>query len=106
VGHELRDRRIFDKESIMNEYHVKEALTDVAGRVQSAAGAFADDPATELKGKARQASARLEGAYGDAVDAVTDARQSVGRVVQANPMAAILTAVAVGYVLGWALHRD
>ena len=90
----------------MNEYHVKEALSDAAGRVQSAAGAFADDPATELKGKVRQASARLEGSYGDAVDAVTNVRRSVKRVVQANPMAAILTAVAAGYVLHWMLHRD
>jgi uncharacterized protein YjbJ (UPF0337 family) len=90
----------------MNEHHVKEALSDAVGRVQSAAGAFTDDPATELKGKVRQASARLEGSYGDAVGAVTSARQSVNRVVQANPMAAILTAVAVGYVLHWALHRD
>jgi uncharacterized protein YjbJ (UPF0337 family) len=90
----------------MNEHYMQDALSDVAGRVQSAAGALADAPATELKGKARQASAKLEGAYGDAIDAVTSARQSVGQVVQANPIAAILAAAAVGYILGWALHSD
>jgi len=90
----------------MNEHQMKGALGDVVGRVQSAAGAIADDAGTELKGKARQAGAKLEGAYGEAVDAVSNARQSVGRVLQANPMAAILTAGAVGFILGWAMHRD
>jgi uncharacterized protein YjbJ (UPF0337 family) len=90
----------------MNEHHAKGAFSDVAGRVQSAAGAIADDPATELKGRARQAGAKLEGAYGDAVDAVSDAGQSVGRALQAKPMATILMAGAVGFILGWAMHRD
>ena len=90
----------------MNEHHMQDAYSDVAGRVQSTAGALADDPGTELKGKARQAGAKLEGAYGDAVDTVSNVRESVGRVVQANPTVAVLIAGAVGFALGWAMHRD
>ena len=74
--------------------------------MQSAAGAIADDPSAELKGKARQAAGKLEGAYGDAVGTVSKARRSIGRAVQGNPMAAILMAGAAGYILGWTMHRD
>ena len=90
----------------MNEHHVTGALHEVAGRVQSAAGALAGDPADDLQGKAREARARLEGAYGDAVDAVNQAGQSLGRTVQANPMITVLVAAAAGYLLGRWAHRD
>jgi len=90
----------------MNEHHVTGALHEVGGRVQSAAGALAGDLADGLQGKAREARTRLEGAYGDAVDAVNQAGQSLGRTVQANPMITVLVAVAAGYLLGRWAHRD
>ena len=60
----------------------------------------------DLQGKAREARARLEGACGDAVDAVNHAGQSLGRTVQANPMITVLVAAAAGYLLGRWAHRD
>jgi uncharacterized protein YjbJ (UPF0337 family) len=90
----------------MNEQQMKGAVGNMAGRVQSAAGALSDDPAVEIKGKGRETLGRLQGAYGDAVDAVSDAGGSVTRAIEANPIAAVLIAGAVGYVLGWALSRD
>ena len=90
----------------MNEHHMKGAFNEVAGRMQSAAGALAGDGAHDLEGKAREARARLEGAYGDAVDAVSDAGRSVGRTIQANPTTAVLVAAAAGFLLGWSMHRS
>jgi uncharacterized protein YjbJ (UPF0337 family) len=94
------------KESIANDHHLQGAVSDVAGRVESAAAAIADDPATELKGQVRQASAKLEAAYGDALDAVRNARESVARLVKSYPMAAVVTAATVGFILRSAMHRD
>jgi uncharacterized protein YjbJ (UPF0337 family) len=90
----------------MNEHQVKGAFNQAAGRVQSATGALVGEASTDLQGKAREARARLEGAYGDAVDAVSQAGQSVSRTIQSNPTVAVLAAAAVGFVLGWAMHRD
>ena len=90
----------------MNEHQMKGAVGDMAGRVQSAAGALMDDPAVETRGKARETVGKLQGAYGNAVDAVSDAGKSAKGVIQANPIAAVLIAGAVGYVLARALSRD
>ena len=90
----------------MNEDQIKGAAGNMAGRVQSAAGALRDDPAAEIKGKVRETVGKLQGAYGGAVDAVSEAGDTVTRAIQANPMAAVLIAGAVGCVLGWALSRD
>ena len=43
---------------------------------------------------------------GDAVDTVSDVGGSVTRAIQANPLAAILIAGTIGYVLAWTLSRD
>ena len=90
----------------MNEDQIKGAAGNMAGRVQSAAGALSDDPVVEIKGKVRESVGKLRGAYGDAVNAVSDAGGSVTRAIQANPIAAVIIAGAVGCVLGWALSRD
>jgi uncharacterized protein YjbJ (UPF0337 family) len=90
----------------MNEHQMEGTVANMAGRVQSAAGALSDDPVVEIKGKLRETVGKLQGAYGDAVDTVSDAGGSVTRAIQANPVAAILIAGTIGCVLGWALSRD
>ena len=90
----------------MNEQQVKGAVNQAAGRVQSAAGALAGDASSDVRGKVREAGARLQGAYGDAVDAVSQARDRMGRTIQSNPTAAVLVAAAAGFVLGWTMRRD
>ena len=90
----------------MNEYQVKGAFNQAAGRVQSATGALVGDASTDVQGKVREAGARLEGAYGDAVDTVSQAGQSLSRAMRSNPTVAVLGAAAVGFVLAWAMRRD
>jgi len=90
----------------MNEHQMEGTVGNMAGRVQSAAGALSDDPVAEMKGKVRETAGKLQGAYGDAVDTVSDVGGSVTRAIQANPLAAILIAGTIGYVLAWTLSRD
>ena len=94
------------KEISMNEHQMEGTVGNMAGRVQSAAGALSDDPVAEIKGKVRETAGKLQGAYGDAVDTVSDVGGSVTRAIQANPLAAILIAGTIGYVLAWTLSRD
>ena len=90
----------------MNEHEVNSTVNEVAGRMQSAAGALAGDAADELAGKAREARARLESVYGDAVDTVRGARQSLGRTIQANPVISVLVAAGAAFLLGRLVRRD
>lgn len=90
----------------MNEHRMMGAVGSMAGRVEGAAGALTDDPAVEIKGKVRERVGKLQGAYGDAVDAVNDAGSTVTRAIQANPITAVLIAGTMGCVLGWALSRE
>lgn len=90
----------------MNVHQMEGTVGDIAGRVQSAAGALSDDPAVEIKGKVRETVGKLQGAYGDAIDTVSEAGGSVKRAIEANPVTAVLIAGTIGCVLGWALSRD
>jgi uncharacterized protein YjbJ (UPF0337 family) len=90
----------------MNEHQMEGTVGNIAGRVQSAAGALSDDPVAEIKGKARETVGKLQGAYGDAVDTISDAGGSITHAIRANPVAAILIAGTIGCVLAWALSRD
>ena len=90
----------------MNEHQMEGMAGNMAGRVQSAAGALSDDPVVETKGKVREAVGKLQGSYGDAVDTVSDAGASLTRAIRANPVAAILIAGTIGCMLAWALSRD
>lgn len=90
----------------MNEHQMEGAVGNMAGRVQSAAGALSDDLVVEIKGKVRETVGKLQGAYGDVTDTVSDAGGSVTHAIRANPVAAILIAGTIGCVLGWALSRD
>jgi uncharacterized protein YjbJ (UPF0337 family) len=90
----------------MNEHQMEGSVGNMAGRVQSAAGALSDDPVAEIKGKVRETAGKLQGAYGDAVDTVSDVGGSVTRAIQANPVAAVLIAGTIGCVLAWTLSRD
>lgn len=90
----------------MNEHQMEGTVGNMAGRVQSAAGALSDDPVGEIKGKVRETAGKLQGAYGDVVDTVSDAGGSLTRAIRTNPVAATLIAGTIGCVLGWALTRD
>lgn len=89
----------------MNENRVEGAFQNVAGKVQDAVGGLTGDSRTQAEGKARQVAGKVQDAYGQAADQARDAAGSVGRLVEQQPVAALLIAGLVGCVLGWLSHR-
>ena len=90
----------------MTTDRVTGAFEDAAGKVQDAVGGLAGDGATQAKGKWHQAAGKAKGLYGDAADQVQSAYSGAIQRTQDNPMAALLIAVGVGYVLARLLHRE
>lgn len=93
----------------MDEDRIKGAATNVGGKVKDAVGSLTGDSKTQAEGKADQASGQLQNAYGSAKDAASEAADTVGSQVDSfmkeQPFAALLTAVGVGYVLAFLIHR-
>jgi len=93
----------------MDEDRIKGAATAIGGKVKDAAGGVLGDGKTQAEGKAEQASGQLQNAYGSAKDTAREAAGTLGAQVDAvlkeQPMAALLGAVGVGYVLARLMHR-
>ena len=93
----------------MDEDRIKGAATNLGGKAKDAAGGLVGDPKTQAEGKADQVSGQLQNAYGSAKDAAGEAIDAVGSqvngFVQEKPLATLLAAVGVGYVLAFLIHR-
>ncbi len=93
----------------MDEDQIKGAATNIGGKVKDAAGGLLGDSKTQAEGKADQASGQVQNAYGSAKDAVRESADTLGTQVDSfvkeRPMAALLGAVGVGYVLARLMHR-
>ncbi len=93
----------------MDEDRIKGAATNVGGKVKDAVGGLTGDSKTQAEGKADQVSGQLQNAYGSAKDAASEAVDTVGSQVDSfmkeRPLAALLTAAGVGYVLAFLIHR-
>jgi len=90
----------------MTAERVTGAFEDAAGRVQDAVGGLTGDAATQAKGKLHQAAGKAKGLYGQAADQAQNVYSGTISRVQDNPVAALLIAAGVGYVLARLLHRD
>jgi uncharacterized protein YjbJ (UPF0337 family) len=82
----------------MDENRIEGAARDLGGKVQDAVGGLTGDAATQARGKVNQAAGKVQNAYGQAVDEVKS-------YATETPIAAMLTALCVGIVLGWMLKR-
>lgn len=89
----------------MSENRIEGAFHEATGRVEDAAGALAGDARTQFRGKARQARGKLQGAYGEKIDQARDAAAALGNMIERQPVAAVLIAGGVGYLLGRLMHR-
>ncbi|MGI4942410.1 MAG: CsbD family protein, partial [Janthinobacterium lividum] len=67
------------------------------------------DTKTQAEGKADQAKGRVQNTYGSAKDNVSEVADSLGSQLDTflkdKPVAALLSAVGVGYVLARLMHR-
>jgi uncharacterized protein YjbJ (UPF0337 family) len=82
----------------MDDRRFEGAARDLGGKVQDTVGGLTGDSQTQARGKANQAAGQAENAYGKAIDGLKDFATS-------DPVAAMLSAVGVGIVIGWMLRR-
>ncbi|MGI4796359.1 MAG: CsbD family protein [Janthinobacterium lividum] len=93
----------------MDEDRIKGAATNIGGKVKDAVGGLTGDTKTQAEGKADQAKGRVQNTYGSAKDNVSEVADSLGSQLDTflkdKPVAALLSAVGVGYVLARLMHR-
>jgi uncharacterized protein YjbJ (UPF0337 family) len=79
---------------------IEGALQDIGGKLQDAVGAAAANPGLQVKGKARQAAAKVHQTYDEALDSLRETAVS-------NPIATLAAVAGIGFLLGvlWA-RRD
>jgi uncharacterized protein YjbJ (UPF0337 family) len=82
----------------MDENRFEGAARDVGGKIQDAVGGLTGDAKTQGRGKVNQAVGDAQNTYGQALDGVRDFATEA-------PVAAMLSALGVGLVLGWMLRR-
>ncbi len=82
----------------MDENRIEGAARNVGGKLQDAVGGLTGDAATQARGKANQAAGQAQNAYGAAIDALKE-------FATETPVAALLSALGVGIVVGWMLRR-
>jgi uncharacterized protein YjbJ (UPF0337 family) len=82
----------------MDENRFEGAAREVGGKIEDAVGGLTGDAQTQARGKANQAAGRTQNAYGQAVDGLKNFATS-------DPIAAMLSALGVGIVIGWMLRR-
>jgi uncharacterized protein YjbJ (UPF0337 family) len=87
------------------------------GNVQEGVGKTIGDTKSEMKGVMNQAAGAVQDAYGKTVDAALEGAQTVKeaaiqghdtvrRIVEDNPYTAIAIALGIGFVIGYATHRQ
>lgn len=93
----------------MNIDSLKGTANEALGQVKQAAGRYSGDARTQAEGYYDQASGIAQRNYGQARDVVTDVAQNgtaaLVRQVEDQPIASLLVAAAVGFVVGWAVRR-
>jgi uncharacterized protein YjbJ (UPF0337 family) len=89
----------------MDTNRVTGTARSMAGKVEDAYGRLTGDQGSRVQGMADQASGALEDAYGRASDVARDSSRQLADMVQERPMAALLMAVAAGYMLSWMMRR-
>jgi uncharacterized protein YjbJ (UPF0337 family) len=82
------------------------AFEDAAGKMQDAVGGLTGDAATQVKGKLHQASGKAKVLYDGAADQAQNVFSGMIRRTQDNPVAALLIAAGVGYVLSRLFRRE
>ena len=93
----------------MDEDRIKGAATNIGGKVKDAVGGLTGDTKTQAEGKMDQASGQLQNTLGSAKDAAREGASTIGAELDSfmseKPMASLLIAVGVGYVLARLMHR-
>lgn len=71
-----------------------------AGKAQETVGKALDDPEMQAAGAGRQLGGLAQEAYGDTKDTVANAVRCAGKMVEQQPLTALLAVGVAGYLLG------
>ena len=93
----------------MDEDRLSGAATNMGGKIKDAVGGLVGDSRMQAEGKGDQLSGRVQNTYGSAKDAVSDGASTMGEqiegFVQDQPVVALLTAAAIGFVFARLINR-
>jgi len=111
----------------MNEDILSGTASNLGGKVEQAAGSMTGDAKLQGQGKIDEVKGQVQAGFGRAkdnlrstIDTLSDqartaasgvqtqagnAGESIGAMVKEQPIAALLTATAVGYLLAFLIHR-
>ncbi|NIE76169.1 CsbD family protein [Pantoea sp. Tr-811] len=82
----------------MKREQIEGVAEKVAGKAQSAAGQWLDDPQLEAEGDARQVSGQITKSYGDALD-------NVSAFVREKPLTSLAVAAGLTLLVSRLLRR-
>ena len=83
---------------MVDENRIEGTARNIGGKIQDAVGAVTGDAATQARGQMNRVAGSAQNAYGQAVD---EARNFASD----QPIVALLSAMAVGIVIGFLLAR-
>lgn len=89
----------------MNATKIKGGAKEAAGRVEGAAGILGGDPDLELKGRVDELAGSAQKAFGEAVEMGEEAVARMRDFVEEEPWKAVAIAGAVGLLIGLAVRR-
>ena len=84
---------------------IKGAAKQAAGRIEGAAGILSGDTATELNGRIRELTGAAEKSFGEIVDVAEDSAAKVRDFVEQEPWKAVAIAGVVGLLIGLVVRR-
>ena len=84
---------------MVDENRIEGTARNIGGKIQDAVGAVTGDKETQARGQMNRVAGSAQDAYGQAVD-------EVRRFASDQPVVALLSAMAVGVVIGFLLGRS
>jgi uncharacterized protein YjbJ (UPF0337 family) len=87
-----------EKTGMIDENRIEGAARNVGGKIQDAVGAVTGDAATQARGQINRAAGSAQNAYGQVVDEVKSFTSD-------QPIAALLSALTIGVIVGLMLGR-
>jgi uncharacterized protein YjbJ (UPF0337 family) len=84
----------------MDENRVEGTARNIGGKLQDAASGLLGDTGTQARGKFNQAAGKLQDQYGNVIDSANQGAGQMADIVRDQPIAAVLIAAGVGFLLG------
>ena len=84
---------------MVDENRIEGTARNIGGKIQDAVGAVTGDKDTQARGQMNRAAGSAQDAYGQAMD-------EVRTFASDQPIVALLSAMAVGVVIGFLLGRS